>query len=86
MTGEEVINKLQYIRTHYPSKNIENIEADNALFIAIEALKFAAWVADEVIDEELWELNYGAFGEIACRKLEKLGLTKLNGSSWELNK
>lgn len=40
MTREEAINKLQYIRTHYPSKNIENIEADNALVMAIDALNF----------------------------------------------
>lgn len=39
MTREEAIIKLQYIRMHYPSKDIENLEADNALYMAIEALK-----------------------------------------------
>lgn len=46
--------------------------------------QFAKWVAEEVIDEELWELNYGAFGEIACRKLEKLGIVRAKGGEWEL--
>lgn len=39
MTNQEVINKLQFIRQNYPSKDIENIEADTALYIAIENLK-----------------------------------------------
>ena len=38
MTREEAKIKLQYIRMHYPSKDIENLEADNALYMAIEAL------------------------------------------------
>lgn len=46
--------------------------------------QFAKWVAEEVIDEELWELNYGAFGEIACRKLEKLGIVRAKGDEWVL--
>ena len=33
---------------------------------------FARWVAEEVIDEELWTYNYLAFAELACRKLVQL--------------
>lgn len=39
MTREEAIRELQYIRYHYPSKNIENLEADNALYMAIKLLE-----------------------------------------------
>lgn len=84
MAVKNTINKLQHIRNNYPSKNIENLEADKALYRAIKALDFAQWVAEEVIDEELWELNYGAFGEIACRKLAKLGIVRAKGDEWEL--
>jgi len=43
---------------------------------------FCEWVASEIIDEELWELNHGAFAEIACRKLNKLGIVKKEGDMW----
>lgn len=36
--------------------------------------EFARWVAAEIIDEEMWALNYLSFAEIACRKLTKLGI------------
>ena len=35
---------------------------------------FLMWLVDEVLDEENWELNAVANGEIICRKLKKLGL------------
>lgn len=38
--------------------------------------EFARWVAAEVIDEEMWELNHQAFAEIACRKLVRLGIMR----------
>ena len=44
---------------------------------------FAAWVANEIFDDE-WEYNKDAFAEIACRKLNKLGIVKANGNEWEL--
>ena len=43
---------------------------------------FALWVAKEIFDE--WEYNKDAFAEIACRKLNKLGIVKANGDKWEL--
>ena len=49
---------------------------------AMSSLDFANWVADEIFDEE-WENNKDSFAEIACRKLEKIGLVKLNGNEWE---
>lgn len=62
MTREEAINKLQYIRTHYPSKNIENIEADNALVMAIDALKQEPITVD-TINQYCKEHNY-----VLCEK------------------
>ena len=35
---------------------------------------FVHWMMDEVMDEENWQLNAVANGEIICRKLKKLGL------------
>ena len=45
--------------------------------------QFAKWVATEIFDEN-WEYNKDAFGELACRKLAKLGIVKENGNQWEL--
>lgn len=47
--------------------------------------KFAEWVAEEVFNE-LWEVNYDAFAEIACRKLAKLGIVKATKTKWILEK
>ena len=44
---------------------------------------FAVWVANEIFDDE-WEYNKDAFAEIACRKLNKLGIVKAKGDEWEL--
>lgn len=47
--------------------------------------QFAEWVAKEIFDD-MWKYNKDAFAEIACRKLEKLGIVKANGNMWELIK
>ena len=44
---------------------------------------FALWVANEIFDDT-WEYNKDAFAEIACRKLNKLGIVKAIGDEWEL--
>ena len=45
--------------------------------------QFAEWVATEIFDD-MWEYNKDAFAEIACRKLEKLGIVRAKGDEWEL--
>ena len=45
-------------------------------------LEFANWVAKEVIDDDLWEINHYGFPEIACRKLVKLGIMKEEGDTY----
>ena len=44
---------------------------------------FAKWVATEIFND-MWEYNKDAFAEIACRKLEKLGIVRAKGDEWEL--
>lgn len=41
---------------------------------SIDCTDFVKWLLDEVMDEELWEDNAKADGEIICRKLKKLGV------------
>lgn len=38
---------------------------------------FVRWLMDEVMDEENWQMNAVANGEIICRKLKKLGLLEV---------
>ena len=45
--------------------------------------QFVKWVATEIFDD-MWEYNKDAFAEIACRKLEKLGIVRAKGDEWEL--
>lgn len=64
----------------YPQNGCEDFSKRNE---KSEAEQFAEWVAEEIFSE-LWEYNKDAFAEIACRKLEKLGIVKTNGDKWEL--
>ena len=41
------------------------------------------WLLDEIWDEDVWELNWQAFPELLCRKLEKLGYVKRKGDEYE---
>lgn len=43
---------------------------------------FTEWVIYEIFEDEM-ELDFDSFAEFACRKLEKMGLVKLNGNEWE---
>ncbi len=45
---------------------------------------FAEWVASEIFSED-WEINKNSFEEIACRKLNKLGIVASEGDTWKLN-
>lgn len=44
---------------------------------------FCEWVANEIFSEN-WEYNKDSFAEIACRKLEKLGIVAGEGDEWKL--
>ena len=51
-----------------------------AIKVALEALKFAEWVAKEIFSEDMDD----AFAELACRRLEKLGMVTADGNKWVL--
>jgi len=40
------------------------------------------WLLDEIWDDEMWKLNWQAFPELLCRKLEKLGYIKMEGGAY----
>ena len=44
---------------------------------------FITWLLDEIWDENMWELNCGAFPEIVCRKLTKLGYVRERNGEYE---
>ena len=48
--------------------------------------QFARWVASEIMPEIEWVNNRDAFPELACRRLEKLGIVKEVDGKWALNK
>lgn len=43
--------------------------------------QFAEWVAEEVMCEDFGD---GFFAEVACRKLYRLGIIKMDGDKWKL--
>lgn len=42
----------------------------------------AIWLRDEVMDEDNWELNAVAMGELICRRLVKCGLLELEDGEY----
>lgn len=43
----------------------------------VDCSNFLLWLLEEIMDEENWELNAVADGEIIARKLKKLGLLEV---------
>lgn len=43
----------------------------------VDCSSFLLWLLEEIMDEENWELNAVADGEIIARKLKKLGLLEV---------
>lgn len=46
---------------------------------------FVFWLAEQVLDEEMWELNASAYGEIIARKLQKCGILKCVDEHYHVN-
>ena len=46
---------------------------------------FVFWLAEQVLDEELWELNASANGELIARKLTKCGILKCVDEHYQIN-
>lgn len=86
MTREELIYRLEKMLEWYDPFEIDEeacIEAAQILKQELKTWQFVEWVAREIFDE-MWEYNKDAFAEIACRKLEKLGIVRAKGDEWEL--
>lgn len=93
---EDVVSRQAVLDTEYQVKIINDIEYVMLSEVQMKMRKlpsvrpqepktgqFAKWVAREIFDD-MWEYNKDAFAELACRKLEKLGIVKANGDVWEL--
>jgi ATP-dependent protease HslVU (ClpYQ) peptidase subunit len=94
---EDAISRYDAIRAiEEKAKRIKNEDTLNGLAGAVGILfdlppvkqepkteQFVKWVATEIFDE-MWEYNKDSFAEIACRKLEKLGIVRAKGDEWEL--
>ena len=59
----------------YATEMLKNIPPAEA--VQTDCTEFVNWLVEEVMDDENWELNAVALGEIICRKLAKLGLLKV---------
>ena len=88
MTREEAIAKLDDLRDEVYNEDSDGYSYAQAIDMAIESLSaeavkrvdcsnFLLWLLDEIMDEENWELNAVADGEIIARKLKKLGLLEV---------
>lgn len=88
---DRLISQFEVIRAI--EKYVDNIFTKNMgdLINDIKAIpspqpktgQFAKWVATEIFDD-MWKYNKDSFAEIACRKLEKLGIVRAKGDEWEL--
>ena len=77
---------VKKIRNGVPREDLGfpvSAEFYNSVLMMVEAHDFAKWVATEIFDDN-WEYNKDAFGELACRKLAKLGIVRAKGDEWEL--
>lgn len=63
-SGKKVIEHLEQMPSAEPKKGRDCTD-------------FVLWLLDEVMDEENWELNAVANGEVIARKLKKLGLLEV---------
>jgi len=83
--GEHIVNENTLWKEHtYPSEPIEIPFTEWIVgFVkkyfaepktGRDCTDFVRWLMDEVMDEENWQMNAVANGEIICRKLKKLGL------------
>ena len=82
MGREEAVEILSDMRAEY---NLFGDEEEatryHVLSMAIGAVRFAEWVAEEVMREDFGD---GFFVEVACRKLYRLGIITMDGDKWKL--
>lgn len=71
MTNQEAVKWLKRIRMNYPSRNVEHVESDVALHMAIKALKQES-ILDKIRAEIAEEKEY-AYADFERYKVEYLG-------------
>ncbi len=75
---EEMCSGCEYNKSKYANcvdcaiANAPTIDAEPVVRCK-DCTEFMKWLKDEVLDEENWELNAIAYGEIICRKFKELG-------------
>lgn len=91
MTNKEAIKFFNTLYTFHKVAATEE-DLDEICIMVIQALEqepktdyksFAEWVASEIFSDN-WEYNKNSFAEIACRKLEKLGIVAREDDIWKL--
>lgn len=49
---------------------------------AVENMEFAKWVTNMIFDNQVEDFDFEMFSELACRKLEKMGLVEKTENEW----
>lgn len=76
---KEVINDL-FRSGEYDCNSVLKA-IDNAPTVEPD-LEFAKWVTNMIFDNQVKDFDFEMFSELACRKLEKMGLVKKTESEW----
>ena len=90
ISKKAIMERIEMMRDRWGEDyDAEQILGDIEDMTPIEAEPFEAfahWLASEVCNEgfeKMWSL--GAFAEVACRKLCKLGLVRKDGEYWKMD-
>lgn len=70
---ENAEKRLQLYKQAYEQEIMDTLAHDNTK----DCTKFLLWLLEEIMDEENWEMNAVADGEVIARKLTNLGLLEV---------
>ena len=80
VTGENKQEVLDYLEKHGMTEH-----AGELIYRYCLAFEFAGWVAREIFYDDNYDadgvFNFDAFAEIACRKLNKMGIVKADNDN-----
>lgn len=80
---KQVYEDLKELEASYKKLSCSVPKAFNTMeYESQKLMAFCIWVARKVINGESWKVNSDSFAEIACRKLNKLGIIDKQGDSW----
>ena len=72
------------VEPHDKSDNCPLVDVPAADVVPVAFNRFAEWVADWVLRSD-FEESAGGFAELACRRLEALGIMRKDGNKWVRN-